>query len=281
MPGHWTRRQDACLKKLWPFAEMRNILQLTGRTKSALKNRAHQLRLHRYANRKPYSEAEIRMLAKLFPHMSSLKVANRMKRSVCSVNGMAYTFGLHKSAKYLASPDACRLRRADNVGAPFRFPPGHVPANKGLRRPGYAPGRMRDTQFKKGQRPGNWLPVGTVKANADGYLRRKISDIPKNGHGANDKNWEFVHKRVWEEAHGPIPQGHRIWWKDGDHRNCALENLELLSDKEHMARTTIHLLPAELKDTIMLAGRLKRIIRRKTREALHGEQHHGTAQASV
>jgi len=31
-----------------------------------------------------------------------------------------------------------------------------------------------------------------------------------------------------------------IWWKDGNHRNCALENLELLSGADHMARTTVH-----------------------------------------
>ena len=57
-----------------------------------------------------------------------------------------------------------------------------------------------------------------------------------------------------------------FWWKDRNHENCALENLELLTDKEHMRRTTVHNLPAELKDTIMLAGRLKRRIRRRERD---------------
>jgi HNH endonuclease len=288
MIERWTARDDALLRKMWPYAQMRSMVWVLRRTKSALKNRAHNLGLrNRYANRKPYTAVELRTLRKLFPHISTFKVAKRLKRSVCSVNGMATKFGLHKTEKYLASPDACRLRRGDNIGAAYRFPPGHVPANKGLRRPGYAltHGRMVETTFKKGQRPPNYDPVGTIKPNADGYLRIKLSDIPNNGKGANDKNWEFVHRRVWEAAHGPIPKGHRIWWKDGNHANCALENLELLSDKEHMARTTIHTLPPELKDTIMLAGRLKREIRRKTREAIEeatrGTQHHGTAQASV
>ena len=283
MRERWTRRQDALLRKLWPYAQMRDLVQVIGRSQSALKNRANQLRLHRYT-RKPYSARENRMLRKIFPHMSTFKVAKRLHRSVSSVSQHAYNkLGLKKTAKYLASPDACRLR-GDNVGAAFRFPPGHVPANKGIRRPGWAPGRMRETQFKKGQRPHTWLPVGTV-VMADGYLRRKIADLPNNGNGANSKNWEYVHKRVWEDAHGPVPKGHRIWWKDGNHRNCALENLELLSDKEHMARTTVHRLPRELRDTIMLAGRLKRVIREKTRETTkevsHGEQHHRAAQAPV
>jgi hypothetical protein len=48
--------------------------------------------------------------------------------------------GLRKSAEYLAGPEACRLQRGDSVGARTRFSAGHVPANKGLRRPGYFPG---------------------------------------------------------------------------------------------------------------------------------------------
>ncbi|MGB2633890.1 MAG: HNH endonuclease signature motif containing protein [Candidatus Acidiferrum sp.] len=138
-------------------------------------------------------------------------------------------------------------------------------------------GRMRETQFKKGQRSQNYLPVGTIKANWDGYLRIKVSDIPHNGAGAHDKNWEFVHKRVWEAAHGPIPKGHRIWWKDGNHENCALENLELLSDKEHMARTTVHTLPKDLVEVIQLKGALKRRIRRIEDAAGHT----GVAKTSV
>jgi HNH endonuclease len=122
---------------------------------------------------------------------------------------------------------------------------------------------MRETQFKKGQVSRNYLPIGTVRTDADGYLRRKIAD-GVGGFG-NPKVWEFVHRRVWIEAHGPIPRGYRIWWKDGDHANCSLENLELLSGPEHMARTTIHTLPHALKEVIQLNGALKRKIRRRER----------------
>jgi hypothetical protein len=260
---------------------MRNMVWVLRRTASALKNRAHQLRLHnRYANRKPYTADELRLLRKLFPHVSTFTLAKRLKRSVCSVNGMATKFGLHKSAEYIARLLTAEGQRLRKAGEPHRFPKGHVPANKGLRRPGYSigRGRMQETQFKEGQRPHDWLPIGTVKMNADGYLRRKIADEPHAGNGANSRNWEFVHKRVWEDAHGPIPKGHRIWWKDKDHTNCALENLELLNDKEHMARTTIHRMPPELKETIQMAGNLKRRIRRIER----GEkQNHRSARPSV
>jgi hypothetical protein len=94
-----------------------------------------------------------------------------------------------------------------------------------------------------------------------------VSDAPEPAgqKGAASKNWEFVHRRVWEAAYGPIAPGHRIWWRDKDHTNNKLENLELLTDKEHMRRTTIHNLPPELKDTIQLAGRVKRAIRKRVK----------------
>lgn len=48
------------------------------------------------------------------------------------------------------------------------------PFNKGLRRPGWHVGRMRETQFRKGERSGiaakNWRPIGTIRTDPDGYL---------------------------------------------------------------------------------------------------------------
>lgn len=44
-----------------------------------------------------------------------------------------------------------------------------------------------------------------------------------------------LHRLVWEEAHGPIPNGHHIHHKSGDKTDNRLENLELLSHGEHSA----------------------------------------------
>jgi predicted transcriptional regulator len=264
----WTSTKTMRLRKLYTggvlFEEIAGALR---GTKSAIRNRVKNLHLRRNFFRRAWRTADDAKLRRLYADSGSAEVARQLNRTISATYGRAKKLGMKKSAAFMASPAACRLGRGDNVGATFRFLPGHIPANKGLRRPGYAPGRMRETQFKRGQRPHTWLPVGTVKANADGYLRRKISDLSNNGSGANDKNWEFVHRRVWEDVHGPVPKGHRIWWRDGNHENCALGNLELLSDQEHMARTTINNLPRKLKDTIQLAGRLKRRIRSHEKQA--------------
>ena len=209
------------------------------------------------------------MLRLLYPHLSTEVVAKIVGHSLTSTYGKAFGMGLGKTADYMASPAACRLRRGDNTGAAFRFPKGHVPANKGLRRPGWAAGRMRETQFKKGGQPLNTMPLWSFRW-CDGYLMLKTGKpgpMPTSG-------WEYVHKLIWEQANGPLPdwRSARLWWKDGDHGNCSLDNLECLSGEEHMKRTTIHNYPPELKHTIILAGQLKRRIRERERGMEDGKK---------
>jgi hypothetical protein len=266
---HWSPRATRILRRLYPRRPLEEIAKRLRRSTSAVKNHAVVLGVRRKTGRRFWLPEEEKRLRQLYPDTPGKEIAATFKRPLVHVYAKAKRLGLEKSAAFKASPAACRLRRGDDVGAAFRFRPGHVPANKGLRRPGYARthGRMAETTFKKGQMPHNHLPVGSVIQTADGYVRRKIADLPNNGIGSHSKNWEFVHRRVWEDAHGPIPKGHRIWWKDRNHLNCKLKNLELLTDKDHMARTTIHTLPPALKEVLFLKGALTRKIRRMEEHA--------------
>lgn len=213
-----------------------------------------------------WSPEEDQRIRELFANLRSAKVAKMLGRSKTAVDGRAHKLGVFKSPEYIAAQ--CRLQKGTHIGKNYQYKPGSVPFNKGLRRPGSSTGRMPETQFQKGSRPGNTMPVGTIRPNSDGYLRIKVSDAPEpaGGKGGSTKNWEFVHKRVWEAAHGPIPAGHRLWWKNGDRNDCSLENLELLSPVEHMAKTTIHNSPPEIKETVFLIGRVKRAIKRRVKK---------------
>src|SRR6202012_2284795 len=93
-------------------------------------------------NGRTWQKSEIRILRKSYPNLPTKELARLLGRSKSAVYGQAGLLGLRKSATYLASPEACRLRRGHNVGERTRFLQGHAPANKGLRRPGWAPGRM-------------------------------------------------------------------------------------------------------------------------------------------
>ena len=211
---------------------------------------------------------DVLLLAR-YPHEPTRTTARALRRSVAAVYGRAFQLGLSKSAAYLASPAACRLRRGDHPGAAFQFRKGHVPANKGLRRPGWGPGRMKETQFRKGERSGVavrlYKPIGTERI-VDGYLERKTNDnLPLQA------RWRAVHPLLWEAANGPVPKGHAIAFRNGDKRDIRLDNLQCVSRRELMARNSLHNnLPKPLVETIQLLGALNRQIRRKTRS--HEEQ---------
>jgi hypothetical protein len=235
--------------------------------------------------RQLWSAEEIERLRIVYPDASAAELVRQFKRPLRKILHSAQRYGIHRSPAFMAALHAEQGRRLAQTGVGNRFKPGEAPHNKGQRRPGWSVGRMRETQFKPGQMPHNHLPVGTLKFNADGYLRLKVSDIPKNGTGGNDKNWVFVHRKVWEDAHGPIPKGWRIWWKDGDHGNCALENLELVAGRDHMMRTSIHtLLPKPLAEAMAIRNAVMAQIGRieKKKGILHGEkQDFGPARSSL
>jgi hypothetical protein len=72
------------------------------------------------AGKRLWSRKDIALLRARYPHESTSEVARVLRRSLSAIYGRAQLLGLVKSAKYLASPAACRLRRGDNVGARCR-----------------------------------------------------------------------------------------------------------------------------------------------------------------
>jgi len=241
----WSAEEEARLREVYPFAMTRDIAPQFGRSAHAVKSRALVLRLMKAKQRKEWTAADAWMLRAFYPHLRNDILARRLGCTVFALYRRAHQLGLHKSQIFLDGPDSGRTRPGDTRGAARRFQKGHVSQNKGLRRPGYFRGRMRETQFRKGQRPHNEMPLWSFRFNSMGYLMLKTGKpAPKPNDG-----WEWVHKLVWEQAHGPVPADCRIWWKDRDHGNCALSNLELVSDAEHMKRTTIHNFP-ELRAAI-------------------------------
>jgi hypothetical protein len=218
--------------------------------------------------RRPWTPAEDRRLRKLFPNRPTKELSTLLRRSVAAVYNRAYGLGLRKTAAYLASPAACRLRRGDNVGAAHRFRPGHVPANKGLRRPGWSPGRMRETQFKPG-RPANearnYRPIGSTRV-LNGVLERKVTDDP-NLYPA--RRWVPVARLVWESERGPIPPGMAVTFRPGlqtiIESEITIDRLELATRADLMRRNTVHNLPKPLARVVQLRGALIRQINRRSR----------------
>ncbi len=223
--------------------------------------------------RRVWSDEEVSRLRALYPTQPTNKLAKIFGRSVLSVYQEAYRYGLRKTKEFLRSPDAGILVKGQTLpeGIPHQFKKGQTPANKGLRRPGWSPGRMRETQFRKGQRTGkaaeNWKAIGTIVTDTEGYQRIKVREAV---HGAeatgfgNPAVWPFLQRHVWEQRKGPIPPGHVVAFIDKNRQNCAIENLECIPRSELARRNgmwTIY--PRDLAEVIQLNGQLKRKLRKQ------------------
>lgn len=214
-----------------------------------------------------WGPVELELLVGNYADSRSDDLAKVIGCTLTSLYQKARKLGLAKSEAYLAGPDACRLRKGDGVGSAYRFKPGQVPANKGLRRPGWASGNMASTQFKKGQPPLNEMPVGSYRVNTDGFLEFKFNDEP----GPYTKRWIPVHRKIWIEANGPIPKGHVIAFRPG-RRSVVLEQvtldaLECITLADNMRRNSVHTVyPPELVHATQLRAAITRQINKRSKE---------------
>ena len=142
------------------------------------------------------------------------------------------------------------------TGLTGQYQKGNVPYNKGKHPP--TVGRMAETQFKPGNKPHTWRPVGSERINVDGYIEVKVKD---------PKTWKAKHRLIWEEHNGPVPKNHVVVFKDGNKLNTDISNLALVSKSVHarMNQLGIQNPGAEIFDTAVAvaklaseAGRLKR-----------------------
>lgn len=210
--------------------------------------------------RRPWTSTDLAVLRAEYAETPTQELADRLGRALRAVYDKAKQEGLKKSPHYFAR--GLGGRTGDGRGAATRFKPGQPGWNKGQR---YQPGgACKDTQFKPGATPHNWVPVGAYRINAEGYLDRKICEE----RGA--RNWEGVHRLVWKETHGEIPAGCSVVFLPSRRTNVleeiTLDALELVTRGELMRRNTIHRYPPELKQTMKLVARVKRIIKERADE---------------
>jgi hypothetical protein len=53
--------------------------------------------------------------------------------------------------------------------------------------------------------------------------------------GRKEAPERLLHRRIWTDHSGPIPDGYDVHHRDGDWQNNGLENLELVTRQEHQA----------------------------------------------
>lgn len=208
-------------------------------------------------------DKEAVMIAR-YPHEKTGKIAADIGMTEEQVFCKAGVLQLRKTPEYLVSQDACRLRRGDNIGAAYRFKKGHITHNKGVKGIHY-PG-CAATQFKPGHKNNKEAPLGMLLINADNYLARKTSMTIN----PPARRWVAVHRLVWIEANGLVPDGYIVVFKPGM-RSVVLEEItpdrvELISRAENMRRNSSHNYPKEIALLIQLRGALQRKINRREKD---------------
>lgn len=207
--------------------------------------------------RRRWSEAEHALLRDLYPTTPTAELARMFGCSPAQLWRKANRLNLRKTPAYLAE-HAGRIKPGSKANAQS-FRPGHVAWNKGV--PYDAGGNSARHRFSKGHRPQTWVPVGSETFDADGYLKRKVRDDAPRGYSR--RNWRYVHALVWEEHHGQIPPGYAVTFRNGDKTDVRIENLELVSRKQMMLRSSVHNLPKPLAQLIQLKGALQRQINKR------------------
>ncbi|MHC1696877.1 MAG: HNH endonuclease signature motif containing protein [Geobacteraceae bacterium] len=147
-------------------------------------------------------------------------------------------------------------------GRTGQFGKGQVSWNKG--RKGYMGANV--TSFKKGSIPPNRKLLWTERIDSkDGFILIKVPEMdPSTGFPTRYKH---KHVWVWEQANGPVPEGHAVVFVDSNKLNCEIENLMLLTRAELLS-LNLHgykEMPVELKPVVLSLAKLETKAKIRTR----------------
>ena len=129
-----------------------------------------------------------------FPHERTQGIADDLGLSYSQVANRAFTMGLKKTLEFKQSESSGRTNLIE-AGKKYRYKKGNIPPNKGKKMPAEVYEKVKPSMFKKGSRPHNWKPDGTIVERKDTdqngrvYLYYKVSD----------SNWILYHNKVWIE----------------------------------------------------------------------------------
>ena len=233
----WTKEQIDYLKEISPGKYDQEIMTLinykfgTNYTKCAINSQKRKQKIKSNIDfSKKYSKEVIDFMIENYQGKDNIELANLLneKFNLDTTGDRVCMLKANLIRRY-----GINLRTGINRGC---FKKGSTPSNKGKKWDEYmskeGQENSRKTCFKKGNISFNADPIGTekIKYHSDnkGYLCVKVCD------GKGGDNWIPKHRLIYEKEYGPIPEGHKVIFADGDRNNFDINNLILVSDSEEL-----------------------------------------------
>lgn len=256
----FTQSEKEFIKTHYPDQGMAWVSDRLGKMQSQIRSFVRNNKITRTNFFKIWSPEKTEKIIADFPHRKTEEIAAEMGFPYYAVSNKAYALRLSKTAEFMAKHGQ---RLQGSTGVAYRYPKGHVPANKGKKMPAELYERIKHTFFQ----PGN-LPATTVHFGKP-YLYERT-----NRKGNVERIWfiqESTNRRSAYLAYlcrqnGIDLKGKKPILKPGfDHsRPPTLDDILIVTNAENMRRNTIHNYPEELVKAIRLSSKLNKLIKNET-----------------
>lgn len=167
-----------------------------------------------------WTQQETDLLLVIYPEHSNEYCSQFLHRSQRACQQKAMKLGITKT------PEFAKQQKERN-----QFKKGHVPFNKGKKWEQFMSkeGMLNAAKNQFKGTPHNTRHPGYEMLRAAHKGKRYWWIKPDDGRKMMPK-----HRWLWEKAHGPIPKGYNVQFKDGNPLNCVLENLYLIPRDKQM-----------------------------------------------
>lgn len=272
---YWTPELDELLVDVYPHCHTGHIACLLGCGVGCVHQRAQRLGLAKTREavalasaeatraRGPWTDTLLDLVELMYPVMRTEDLAALIGKHTRQIHAVASGHGWRKERDLVAQMARERMT-PDHPASRHQFQKGIVPWNTGLK--GICHPASVPTQFKAGNRPHTWKPIGSLRINADGYLDRKVSDT-----GYPPRDWVSVHRLVWMQVNGPVPPSHVITFKPGrrttNEELITIDVVECVHRGEMAKRNHPRAISPELGRITTLRAVMSRMINKRQRES--------------
>jgi hypothetical protein len=230
MKHKWTNRDLEILKREFPHKEIRELPDiLPGKTFNAIKCKAHALGLKKAVRGFVFTPEQLAELIRDYPTTLNRELAERFGCSIRVIQNIAAGLKLKKDSEFLKSVFREKMSDPNHPARKSQFIGGSISKNKGKKQEDFmSPEGIAGsafTRFRKGDLPHNIREPGYERLYENGYVYTKV---------AGKRKLVLKHRHVWEQHHGKIPEGYSVRFRDGNSRNCDIENLYINSRSDQL-----------------------------------------------